>query len=303
MTRPKISLVLPTFNREELLCQTLADLLRLDYPDYEIIVVDQTPLHHPNTQAYLDEIKNQIRYLRQEKPSVTLAANQGAQVAKGEIALFVDDDIRIPDRNFIWLHAQNYEDRTIGGVAGRALDASDPRKVQFDPPSSNPNWDHKTSYDITAAVGANMSFRRQLILSLGGFDENFLTSAFRFEDDFCLRVWAAGYRVVYDPKPTVHHFLGSTGGNENRYLLGRDAASHNWYHFFFHNQIYFAFKHLPRQQFPLFLWDLYRAHVMNRIFVSEGPQFLLARHRAFASGLAQGWTSYRKRRSRAPLSH
>ncbi len=294
MNRPKVSIILPTYRREELLCRTLGDLLQLDYPDYELIVVDQTPLHLPETQRYLHGIKSRILYLRQERPSQVAAANAGAKVAGGEIVLFVDDDIRIPDRDFIWFHARDYEDPTIGGVAGRILDARDLTKAQFNPLSDDPTRDPRTLCEVTAAGGANMSFRRELIMRLGGFDERFLGNAFRWEDDFCLRVQKAGYRVVYDPKPTVHHFYGSTGGNENYHLLGRDPASHGWYRFFFHNQMYFALKHMPGPSLPRLLWRLYRNHVMNRSCAREGMRFLVARHWTFAAGLAHGIATYRQ---------
>lgn len=295
-----VSIVLPTFNREELLCQTLEDLIRLDWPKYEIIVVDQTPRHAPETQAYLDEIKDRILYLRRETPGVVAAANHGARASKGEIVLFIDDDIRIPDSQFIAMHIKNYDDPAVGGVAGRVLDARAPRAGAYDPRSSDPvwgffhtGWDHATPCEVMTAPGANMSFRRDVILRVGGFDEHLVGNAFRWENDFCLRVKKAGYRVIYDPGPTVHHFYGSAGGNENRHLLGRDPASHGWYRDFFHNQVYVSLKHMPRPSVPVLLWRLYRGHVMNRPFAREGGRFLVARHLAFIGGVAKGWRSFR----------
>lgn len=300
MSRPKVSIVLPTYGRDELLCQALRDLLRLDYPDYEIIVVDQTPCHSPETQGYLNEIQDRIRYVRQEQPSVVAAANRGVQLARGEIALFLDDDARIPDPEFITRHVTSYADPTVGGVAGRVLDARDPREGTFDPRSAEPvwgffytGWEHRTPCEVTTAPGANMSFRRELILRLGGFDERFLGNAFRWENDFCLRLRKAGHRVVYDANPTVHHFYRSPGGHDNRHLHGHDLASHAWYRFFFHNQTYFALKHMPRVCIPRLLWRLYRGHVLNRPYALDGAKFLLVRHRAFVAGLVLGWATYR----------
>lgn len=295
-----VSIVLPTFNREEQLCRTLEDLLRLDWPDLEIVVVDQTPCHKPDTQTFLDEIKNRILYLRREKPGVVAAANLGVRASKGEIVLFVDDDIQVHDSKFIALHVKNYDDPTIGGVAGRVLDARAPKAGTFDPRSADPvwgffhtGWDHATPCEVTTAPGANMSFRREVILRVGDFDEHLVGNAFRWESDFCLRVRKTGYRVVFDPLPTVHHFYGSPGGNENRHLFGRDPASHGWYHDFFQNQMYVSLKHMPRSTLPVLLWRLYRGHVMNRPYTREGGRFLVARHLAFVGGLTKGWQSFR----------
>ena len=302
-----VSIVLPTFEREELLCATLEDLLELDYPATEIIVVDQTPRHRPETQAYLDAILPRIRYVRQTEPSVVMAANRGTALARGEIALFVDDDIRVPAPELVAAHVRNYDDPTVGGVAGRVLDAASPRSGTYDPRSADPvwgffhtGWDHDVRCEVQTAPGANMSFRRELILRLGGFDEGFVGNAFRWENDFCVRVRDAGYRVVYDPEPTVLHHYGSPGGAGNRYLMGREPASHPWYRAFFQNQLYFALKHTPRRALPRLLWRLYRGHVMNRPYARQGAGFLLARHRAWAAGLAAGWRTYRGARRGGP---
>jgi GT2 family glycosyltransferase len=301
MVMSMVSIVLPTFRREALLCEALGDLLRQDWPTYEIIVVDQTPHHTPETQAFLEDVKDRILYLRQERPSVVAAANHGVRASQGEIVLFVDDDIRIPDPDFVRSHVKNYSEPAIGGVAGRVLDAGAFRLGESDPRSPNPassrlpaGHELAAPREVNDAPGANMSFRREVILRVGGFDEHFVGNAFRFEHDFCLRVRRAGYRVVYDPHPTVHHFYGSAGGNDNRHLLGRDSASHGWYQAFFHNQTYVALKHMPPQRLPVLLWHLYRGHVLNRAFAREGLRFLLARHRAFVGGVTQSWLTYRR---------
>ena len=296
----RVSVVLPTFGREELLCRTLADLLRLDWPDLEIIVVDQTPAHLPSTEAYLGRLVGRVVRLRQQRASVVAAANAGAIAARGEIVLFVDDDISIPDRDLIAAHLRNYENPGVGGVAGRVLDAQDLHRGRFDPRSADPvwgffhtGWDHDTPCEVWTAPGANMSFRREVVVGVGGFDDRFGGNAFRWENDFCVRVRRAGWRVVYDPGPTVHHYYASPGGNENRHLLGREPGSHAWYRDFFHNHVYFALKHQPRASVAPLLWRLYRGHVMNRPYAREGLAFLAARHRALLRGTLDGWRTYR----------
>lgn len=303
-----VSVVVPTYRREALLRQTLTDLLRLARPADEIIVVDQTPVHAPETAAYLERIRSRIVYLRQTGPSVVAAANRGLAAARGEVVVFVDDDIRIPHPDFLAAHLANYDDLSVGGVAGRVLDAADPRPGPFDPRAADPvwgffhtRWDHDERAEVTTAPGANMSFRRKLLLALGGFDERFEGNAFRWENDVCLRVRAAGYRVVYDPRPTVLHFYGSPGGHENRHLLGRTPESHAWYRAFFQNHLYVTLKHQPRRVLPRLLWRLYRGHVLNRPYAREGLAFLWARHRAFTSGVVRGlaaWVAWRRERGR-----
>ncbi len=303
-TTPRVSVVVPTYRREDLLCQTLDGLLAQSWSPLEIVVVDQTPAHTAATARYLAGVADRIVHLRQERPSVVAAANTGVRAAHGDLVLFVDDDIRIDDKTFVAAHVQRYADDAIGGVAGRVLDAEDPRDGVFDPRSQDPvwgffhtGWAHTTPCEVVTAPGANMSFRRDLVLAVGGFDERIVGNAFRWENDVCLRVRAAGFRVVFDPTPTVHHFYRSPGGNDNRHLLGRADASHRWYRDFFHNHAYVTLKHAPARVLPRVLWRLYRAHVMNRPYAREGMRFLAARHRAMLAGLAGGlgaWRAWRR---------
>ena len=302
----KVSLVIPTYRRERLLCQTLGDVLDLKWPDYEVIVVDQTERHEADTERFLDGVREGIVYLRHDPPSVVAAVNRGLQAARGEIVLFLDDDLRVPDRELIASHLANYGDPTIGGVAGRVLDAECPREGAFDPRSGDPvwgffhsGWSHGQRCEVSTAPGANVSFRRDVLVALGGLDERFVGNAFRWENDLCLRVRAAGYRVVYDPRPTVHHFYASPGGSENRHLHGRGAGSHRWYRDFFHNHVYLSLTHMPRASLAPLLWRLYRGHVMNGPYAREGLAFLARRHRAFCEGVLGGWRSYRRARRRA----
>ena len=301
-----VSVVIPTYRRERLLCQTLHDVLELAWADYEIIVVDQTERHEPETGRYLESVRDRLVYLRHQPPSVVAAANRGLAAARGEFVLFLDDDLRIPDRELIANHLDSYREPTIGGVAGRVLDAECPREAPFDPRSADPvwgffhsGWAHGRRCEVTTAPGANVSFRRDVLIAVGGIDERFAGNAFRWENDLCLRVRAAGYRVVYDPRPTVHHFYGSPGGNENRHLHGRGTGSHRWYRDFFHNHVYVSLTHMPRTALAPLVWRLYRGHVMNGPYARQGLAFLLQRHRALLEGVVAGWRSHRRAR-RAP---
>lgn len=297
---PSVSVVIPTYGREELLCAALKDVLALAWADLEVIVVDQTPEHTPATRMFLTSIADRVRVLRQAEPHLVTAMNAGAAAARGEIVLFLDDDVRIPDPELVGRHVRNYHDPAIGGVAGRILDATTRAESEYDPRSAEPvfgffntGWNHRTRAIVYTAAGANMSFRRELLLRLGGFDRRFAGNAFRFENDFVLRLSRAGYAVVFDPEAEVLHFYGSPGGLGNRHLRGRDPASHAWYAAFFHNHVYCDLKHAPRRHLPRLLWRLYRSHVLNGPYLAEGPGFVLRRHRAFAGGVLGGVWSWR----------
>lgn len=303
---PSVSVIVPTYRREGLLRRTLADVLRLSWPDLEIIVIDQTEDHEPATVEFLECVRSRVWHVRHAPPGVVGAVNRGLAAAHGEIALLLDDDIAIAADDLVARHVANYDDASVGAVAGRVLDAAHPREGMYDAGSADPvwgffrsRWDHGVRCDVTTAPGANMSMRREVVLRLGGLDERIRGNAFRWENDLCLTLRAAGLRTVYDPRATVFHYYGSPGGNENRHLLGREPASHAWYRDFFHNHVYVTLKHLPRAALPLLVWRLYRAHVLNRPFLRQGAAFVVRRHRAFLAGVLTARASDRRRRALA----
>ena len=95
MTKPKISVIIPTHNRAELLRKAIASVLNQTFKDFELIIVDEASTD--NTEEIVKEFMKEddrIRYLRYElnskKPSI--ARNRGIAVAKGEYLAFLDDD-------------------------------------------------------------------------------------------------------------------------------------------------------------------------------------------------------------------
>jgi GT2 family glycosyltransferase len=303
---PRVSVIVPTYRREDRLRRMLADVLALRWPDLEIVVVDQTEEHEPATSELLEALRSRIWHVRHAPPGVVGAVNRGLAVARGDIALLLDDDIAIGDGDLVASHVSNYDDASVGAVAGRVLDAAQPHEGAYDAGSADPEWgffhtrwDHPVRCEVTTAPGANMSVRREAVLRLGGLDERIAGNGFRWENDLCLTLRAAGLRTVYDPRPTVLHYYGSPGGNDNRHLLGREPASHAWYRDFFHNHVYVTLKHLPPGTVPTLLWRLYRAHVLNRPFLRQGVAFLVRRHRAFVAGVLAARGSDRRRRALA----
>ncbi len=293
--KPHISVVIPTLGREELLCQCLEDVLRQDHPSFETIVVDQTPRHQPETVAFLNRIQDRIRHVRQEQPSVTAACNKGAQVASGNILVFLDDDDRISDTGFLRHHEACYQDPTVGCVAGRVRDPEGKIGRGYHPQSADPvwgwyytEWDHEVRAEVVTAPGANMSCRKDLFERVGGFDERFAGNAVRYENDFCLRIRHIGFRIIFEPAAWVFHVYNSPGGHNNRHLYGTSEDSHQWYQSYFRNMVYVTLTHMPRSTWPLVLWKLWRSHVFNGPYVRMGIRFVGRRHRAFGTGLWQG---------------
>lgn len=294
-----VTVIIPTYRREAPLRRCLADVLAQRPAALEVLIVDQSPDHEPETWAALRALPPNARHVRLAEPSVTAAVNAGARLAAGQLLLFLDDDVEVDDRELLARHARHYDDPTVGGVVGRIVSAERrgdlPRPAPTGPLGFlSMNFDHPYPMDVPTAAGPNMSFRRELVDRLGGFDERYIANAFRWETDFSLRVLRAGYRIRYDPEARVLHHYGTPGGCDNGHLLGRTATSHAWYEPFFRNNTYFALKLLPAGLQLRFLWRLYREHVLNRAFAGAGPAFLARRHAALARGAAAGWRAWRR---------
>jgi GT2 family glycosyltransferase len=297
-----VSVIIPTYRREEPLRRCLAGVLAQRHPAFEVLIVDQSPDHEPATWAVLRALPPHARHVRLEQPSVTAAVNVGARMAAAPLLLFLDDDIEIDDRDLLARHARHYDEPSIAGVVGRIVNAE--RRADLPQPAVAGslgflamNFDHPHARDVPTAAGANMSFRRELVGRLGGFDEHYTANAFRWETDFSLRVIRAGYRIRYDPEARVLHHYGTPGGCDNGHLLGRTESSHAWYEPFFRNNTYFALKLLGGGDRARFLGRLYREHVLNRAFLAAGPAFLARRHAVLIRGAVAGWRAWRRARA------
>jgi glycosyltransferase involved in cell wall biosynthesis len=118
----KLTVAIPTYGRDGVLTASIADLLALDPPPWELLIVDQTPRHDPATEDRLARWHDEgrIRWLRLERPSITGAMNRALLEARGDRILFLDDDIR-PDPDLLRAHQEAGERDPEAMVAGRVL--------------------------------------------------------------------------------------------------------------------------------------------------------------------------------------
>ena len=210
-----VSIIIPTYRREQVLVDSIRYLQALHPPADEIVIVDQSEQHEPSTsealQAWHDA--GAIRWVPLTQPSITSAMNTGLAQARSEVVLFLDDDI-IPDAGLVGAHARAQAEGICAIVAGQVLQpgeevlAESPEAGEFLFRSGKRAWVHEL-------MGGNFSVKRAIALKLGGFDENFVRVAYRFEAEFCDRATTAGEKILFEPAASIRHLKVGAGGTRS----------------------------------------------------------------------------------------
>lgn len=213
---PMLTVCIPTYDRYDCLVNTLESLRRQVGCDFEVVVVDQTPVER---RRELESAGLELHWLVQEAPSASAARNIALGKAQGQITLFLDDDVIINDPRFLARHEIHYRDPRVVGVAGAAPElgqAMNPLRHRFFR-EGGIGWAYFPSNQSCQAwlcVGRsnNLSVRTAAAIGCGGMDEQFERGAHREEADFGLRLTADGRRILYDPYASLVHIGNAQGG-------------------------------------------------------------------------------------------
>lgn len=222
--RDRLSVVIPSYQRDEVVVRTVDAVLALA-PGADVILVDQTPRHDDAAAAALRcwQGTGRVCHVRQAQPNIPAAMNAGLARARTPCVLFLDDDIQ-PGPGLLTAHLAAmaaYPDCwcTAGRVVqmqneDRALRAAGGSRKRPRPLLRDQAFDFDGGLAgyITDVMAGNLCVRRDRALALGGFDERFVGAAYRFESDFARRVVRAGGRIRFVPDAGVEHLNWPTGG-------------------------------------------------------------------------------------------
>jgi GT2 family glycosyltransferase len=222
--RLTLTVAIPTYCREQVLLDTVRQLLGQTPTALEILILDQTPVHEPETDQQLSAWHDAglIRWMRLSAPSQPGALNVALREAAGDLVLFLDDDIRV-DAGFLTAHLQGFHDQQIWAVAGQVLQPGEIPDVHYrhelgSGPFTDCGFLFRSAVPaiIENGMSGNLSVRRDRALQLGGFDENFLPPvAYRFDNDFCKRLCRAGGKIQFEPQARIYHLRAARGGTRN----------------------------------------------------------------------------------------
>lgn len=243
--RPKVSVVVASYNADRTLKACLESLRRLRYPDYEIILVDDgstdtTPQlaeefrkgeaagaagageeaagdHSAGAPAAPHQLVSsatggKFRYFRHSTNlGLSVARNTGIAAAEGEIVAFTDADCRA-DEDWLYYLVADLLDPQFAGVGGPNLLPPDDSAVAAAVMVSPGGPAHVMLDDREAehVPGCNMAFYKSALAAIGGFDPIFRKAG--DDVDVCWRLQQAGYKLGFSPAAFVWHYRRSTLG-------------------------------------------------------------------------------------------
>lgn len=193
-----ISIIIPAHNEEKYIYSTLdhikTETINAKLP-YEIIVVDN--LSQDTTPQILRDLIGHYEVC-EIKGNPAATRNKGAAVAKYDIFCFIDGDCLVTEH---WLQRiiEAFSDEKVGAFGGPALSPKSGNWVEtaWAPTAIKPFIRRRS-----ALPGANFCVRKDIFMSLGGFDETLMTAE---DDDFSRRIIEVGYDVVADSRHPVIH--------------------------------------------------------------------------------------------------
>ena len=258
----KASVVICTRNRLDDLKESLDLVLKQNYKNFEVIVVDNAS-DTQDVSKYIKKIRSKrVKYvLAPKKPNLPYARNVGIRNAKGEIIAFIDDDSLV-SKNWLSEAIKSFYLKDVGAVAGRVKvpKNSDLFEVKYlkskglkrflyeifalfldyygKPASIKKSgqvvgfFDYDKFIEVDHAWGCNMIYRKSALLKAGLFDENYENYPLREDTDMCVRIKRLGYKILFNPKAKVFHKLTRKGKIFSRM------------NFYYRNKhhIYFVFK-------------------------------------------------------------
>lgn len=198
---PKVSVVVCSYNGGRTLEECLHSLVRLDYPDHEIILIDDGST---DDTPQIVEGFPQIIYHRQENRGLSAARNVGAELATGEIVAYTDSDC-VVDEDWLTYLVQGMQDQQVEAIGGPNITPESDGWMAKCVAASPGNPSHVMLNDSSAehVPGCNMAFRRSTLLMLGAFDTQFWIAG--DDVDICWRLLDAGLRIGYAPGAMVWH--------------------------------------------------------------------------------------------------
>ncbi len=197
---PRVSVVVCTYNGGRTLEQCLRSLGNLDYPDYDVIVVDDGSTD--NTRAILARFPD-VRAIHQPNRGLSVARNVGFAAATGVIIAYTDSDC-YADPHWLTHLVHQFQCTAAAAVGGPNLTPEDGWLAACVAAAPGQPTHVLESDQVAEHIpGCNMAFRREALAVINGFDPQYTKAG--DDVDVCWRLQQAGYWIAFAPGAFVWH--------------------------------------------------------------------------------------------------
>ncbi len=313
----RTSVVVITRNRADFIGEAFAAITRQDCADFETIVVDSsTGADREKTEQLARQYG--IKYVAEPRRGQSLARNQGIAHSTGEIIAFTDDDC-VPAQDWLSRTVKNFSDPAVWICTGRVVqhsrgDAADlfeevagqdlggerrvfgPEDIRFGLGFLLSNVTKVFAKHLKSGApvpfgighGSSMTFRREALQKLGGFDERFGGESiikYAIENiELFYRALKSGHQIVYEPLAVVRHKhkLSTEEVFKTRYIYSYTGAALLWEH-----------RNAPKMLF-MFCGRLVQLLIKTAQYKLLGNRQLARSFGSDLRGFLDGWSAYRK---------
>jgi len=287
---PPISIVIINYNGKGFLQRCISSVLNSDYPDFEVILVDNGSTD--GSVELVQELFGNDPYvkliLNERNLGPSIGRNMGARMARGKYLAFLDNDT---DVDSLWLkEAIRFMevDPTVGAIQCKLLLMDERDKFDYagDYLSQYGFLIQRASFretdngqldkvvEIFSAKSAGMIVRRDVFDRVGGFDEDYFI--YMEETDLCWRIWLNSYRVVFLPTSIVYHAFGRIAKLSSPYtkFLARYHGTKNYIVTLTKNlDVWNMLRILPVHiglWFGIVVWHISRGRIVEATWIIKG---------------------------------
>jgi O-antigen biosynthesis protein len=197
---PRMSVIVCVYNGEQTIRDCCEGLLELDYPDYEVIIVDDGSTDR--TAELASEYPFQL--IRTQNHGLSSARNTGLEAATGQIVAYTDGDAR-PDPHWLMYLAAGFQKTAHVGIGGWNLGPNGDGWIADCVTNAPGGPVHVLLSDSEAEhiPGCSMAFRKDALAAIGGFDPQFRAAG--DDVDVCWRLQQRGWTLGFEPGAMVWH--------------------------------------------------------------------------------------------------
>lgn len=220
MGNPRVSILLPTYNRAEILPVCIEKVIEQDFSDWELIILDDCS--DDTTQDVVSSFADKAQRIFYHQNSVRKGTpanrNEGIALSRGELVFFIEDDLTL-DKSCLRILVETYDSLNqqlrVGGIMPRLIEEPTPsvHRNCKDPMIFNTlTGEVFSNYSITCdrvietiSMHACSLYPKSVLEEIGGYSTWYTGNFFREETDLNLRIFKKGYKFYFNSAAFGYH--------------------------------------------------------------------------------------------------